>query len=552
MAEGLVKYTISDIPPHKFRSEHGPRCVCISLLSEQGNPTRDVMILWEESFTKKKALELRGSILREMSSSSLGSVAPRVRMLPIEDGVIQSISPDGEDHEIVSKKSDIEEDFGKIVEKAIEEGASDIHIKVDRVMGTNISFRIGGRKKHIEARPADYGEKMIAVVVGFLASQSGDTTYQRQKGQHGTAEQIFNDMRYRLRIESFPTESGLKLVMRIAKLDNTGASVISFEDAGYLDSQILQIRAALMAPSGAILLAGSTGSGKTTTMQSMMTSILSDEGLEGLTVESPVEVLIKNATQISVSEEFPFGKALESAMRGDPDVLMVGEIRDKESADVAIAAAITGHKFISTIHAGSTRAISTRFDGFGVSRHVLGSSDFYKLLIYQALAPHICEKCKLPLFSDSKEVRDAGIYIHDSEAGWDACLSRWNDVLGSDNKLWDKRDNMFMRNPDGCEECHQGQTRKRSVIAEVVTPDSVMFKYISERNDAAAWDHWLQQGGISKTAHAIHKVSQGYLCAVTAEKIVGPITHDLILEDGVISESELGTLGGYTEDRSES
>ena len=539
---------IADIPAYNFISGAEDKFAAIRII-DNGTSQQTIDEIWvvfTESFGRSEALSVRAELKSNSSST-------RVRVRSAAKSVVSQLIPqNGQVSSLEVDDSEVNRDFETLLEQAITMGASDFHIYVRESTGTAIKYRVSGRLKSISTRSYDHGIRMLAMIMGFLSEQNEDQTFQKNKRQSATVEKVINDKAYRLRSETFPIEGGLKFVARIACMDSSGQATIEFEDAGFLPDQIMRIRAAMMIPSGAIIIAGVTGSGKTTTIQAIMSGILESGDVEAITIENPVELLIRNATQISVTKHLPFKDALAAAMRADPDVLMVAEIRDTFSAETAVAASITGHNFVSTIHAASPMGINVRLDGFGVPRHVMGSPDFYKLLMHQKLVQHVCPKCGLPFMDKSKEVYDMGVRLSKGEASWRASIARWNCILDEKPQLAAHADKIVMRNPNGCEHCDQGFSGRRSVIAEVINVDNTILDHISKKEDSKATKAWLESGGISKYEHAIEKVLAGQVCPFSAENGVGAITHDLIMNDDKILRNEVKNLGGYVNDAQDS
>jgi len=534
--------SIADIPAHNFiRGAEGDYVAIRLINAAEINKDNEVWVLFSGQFGRNKALAVRTQLKNEDESNH-----SRIRIFEVDSHLIDQVSPNnGKNERLEVDDSEINNDFESLLEAAIQEGASDFHMYIRESTGTAIKFRIAGRLKEIATRNYDHGMRMIAMIMGFLSEQTEEQTFQRNKRQSSTIEKNILGKRYRLRAESFPIEGGMKFVARIACMDASGAATIEFEDAGFLDDQIMRIRAAMLTPSGAMLIAGVTGSGKTTTIQAVMSAMLASGDVEAVTIENPVELLIRNATQISITKNISFEEALAAAMRADPDILMVAEIRDKKSAETAVAASITGHNFVSTIHAASPMAINVRLDGFGVARHIMGSPDFYKLLMHQSLIQHICPECSIPFFDKSKTVQDYGVEFSRSEGAWDARIARWSAILDNKPALAAQAENIRMRNLHGCKHCEEGFSRRRSVIAEVVSIDDAILEHIGKHEDGKAARHWLETGGISKYEHATEKVLTGSVCPFTAEKEVGAITHEMILNDGKITKNEVKNLGGH-------
>ena len=247
---------------------------------------------------------------------------------------------------------------------AVEGGASDIHIEPTPEK-TRVRFRMDGELHTSLELPA----KVHAAVVARIKILAQLRLDEKRKPQDGRFSTVVDKRRVDFRVSTFPTQFGEKVVMRI--LDRS-KSVASLDSIGFSPEQVVEIRELLKAPFGIILISGPTGSGKSTTLFAMLSEI--DRELQNVvSIEDPVEYEIAGVAQSQVHPEigYDFANGLRSILRQDPDVIMVGEIRDKETAALAIQAALTGHLVFSTIHTNDSAGVISRLVDMGVDPYLI-------------------------------------------------------------------------------------------------------------------------------------------------------------------------------------
>ena len=288
---------------------------------------------------------------------------------------------------VVKEDAPVTKVVSSILRYAIDGGASDIHIEPSATK-TRVRFRVDGELHTSLTLPAKVHEAVVARVK-ILSSLRLD---EKRKPQDGRFSAVFTSRHIDFRVSTFPTEYGEKVVMRI--LDQSQATA-ALETVGLAPDMLVSIRDMLKAPYGILLIAGPTGSGKSTTLYSML-SELDREKYNVVSLEDPVEYQIPGVSQSQVRPEigYTFATGLRSILRQDPDVIMVGEIRDKETAALAVQAALTGHLVFSTIHTNSAagaipRLIDMGVDPFLIAPTLLG-------VIGQRLVRKLCEGGGVP------------------------------------------------------------------------------------------------------------------------------------------------------------
>lgn len=287
-----------------------------------------------------------------------------------------------------------------ILRYAVDGGASDIHIE-PREKKTVIRFRVDGVLTHSLELPQKVHSAVIARIK-ILASLRLD---EKRKPQDGRFSASIDDRPIDFRVSMLPTNHGEKVVMRIL---DTEAGVRTLEDTGVSPHNIALIRQAIAQPYGIILISGPTGSGKSTTLYAMLSEV-DRIGMNVMSLEDPVEYNIDGVSQSQVRPEigYTFANGLRTALRQDPDVIMVGEIRDKETAQLAIQAALTGHLVFSTIHTNSSSGVIPRLIDMGVDPYLIAPT--LKLALAQRLVRRICPNSgkKTPVIGSIKAFVDS-------------------------------------------------------------------------------------------------------------------------------------------------
>ena len=271
------------------------------------------------------------------------------------------------------------------LKEAVSSGASDIHIEPQRDR-LRIRLRLDGVLQEVATVPLDLHQPIVSRIK-ILANLKIDETRTPQDGRFRTV--LFGrDIDYR--VSTFPTPAGEKIAIRV--LDpQTGLKKL--EDLGLQGHNEKAVRSSLGKPFGMILISGPTGSGKTTTLYALMRG-LNTEGANVVSLEDPVEYTMDGVNQSQVRPEigYDFASGLREILRQDPDVIMVGEIRDKETAELAVHAALTGHVVLSTIHTNDAAGVIPRLIDMGVDAFLLPSA--LNLMVSQRLVGRLCDACK--------------------------------------------------------------------------------------------------------------------------------------------------------------
>ncbi|TFW00128.1 GspE/PulE family protein [Leifsonia flava] len=282
-----------------------------------------------------------------------------------------------------------------LVSQAIEDHASDIHIEPAE-KNVRVRYRIDGVLHEMQSAP----KSIQNGVISRLKIMSDIDIAERRKPQDGRMSVNSAGRKIDLRVATLPTVWGEKVVMRI--LDNTNTS-LDLRDLGLSEANGAIYKASYSKPYGMILVTGPTGSGKSTTLYSTLNQVARTE-VNVITVEDPVEYRMAGINQVQVNPKagLTFASALRSILRSDPDVVLLGEIRDHETAQIAIEASLTGHLVLSTLHTNDAPSAVTRLIEMGIEPFLVGSA--LDSVVAQRLARRLCERCKHPIYTEAKQL----------------------------------------------------------------------------------------------------------------------------------------------------
>lgn len=303
-----------------------------------------------------------------------------------------------------------------IISKAIKLRASDIHFEPyeDQIV---VRYRVDGILKEVLAQDS----KISSVLISRLKIMSGLDISERRLPQDGRVSLSLGDKSIDVRVSSLPSSHGERIVLRI--LDKQSAQ-INIDDLGLPEKILKNYKKSLKNPEGIILFTGPTGSGKTTTLYAGL-RYLSDSSQNILTVEDPIEYTLRGIgqTQVNTKTGYSFAKGLRAILRQDPDVVMVGEMRDAETAQIGIQSSLTGHLVLSTVHTNSAVAAVARLRDMGIESYLLASS--LKTIIAQRLVRRLCNSCKVEDNPDEETLAALNIQTGTmcyTSTGCDECL----------------------------------------------------------------------------------------------------------------------------------
>ena len=377
-----------------------------------------------------------------------------------------------------------------IIERAVLERASDIHLEPHETE-LLVRMRIDGIMQDILTVPRDLQNSVLS----RIKIMAGLNIAERRVPQDGRFNVRVKDKNIDLRISTLPTVYGEKIVARL--LDKSGGR-IALEAIGLTEEGLAAIKNLLKYRNGVILVVGPTGSGKTTTMYSMIHEI-NTRDVNLVTLEDPVEYNIEGVNQVQINEKvgLTFASGLRSILRQDPDIIAVGEIRDGETADIAMRAAITGHVVLSTIHTNDAVGTIERLEDIGVEPYLVASA--MRGMVSQRLLRKICPNCKQAYTATEEELRDLDI----------------PDEVG-----------LTLYRGKRCPDCFNTGFRGRTAVVEVMTLNSKLRRLIADGAPRAAIEDELHKPGsgfVSLRESAINLARQG---VTTAGEILRVVNDD--------------------------
>ena len=339
----------------------------------------------------------------------------------------------------------------QLIQRSLELGASDIHIEsVDG--GLRIRYRIDGVLQD-GATPVD--ERLSAAVISRIKLLANLNIAERRLPQDGRIMMRVKGHELDLRVSSLPTVHGECVVMRV--LDRQSVR-LNIEDMGFSPDILKHYLGLLNRPHGVLLLTGPTGSGKTTTLYASLSNLDSDS-LKIITVEDPVEYQLEGINQIPVQSQIDltFARALRSILRQDPDIIMIGEMRDTETAQISVQAALTGHLVLSTLHTNTAAGAITRLEDMGVERFLITAA--VNGVLAQRLLRKLCSACKRPAQLNAEQLSRLGM-------------------------TGETPDDPEVYEAVGCDQCKDTGYSGRSAIHELFVLDDEIQRAILDGSDA--------------------------------------------------------------------
>lgn len=332
-----------------------------------------------------------------------------------------------------------------IISRAVKQKASDIHIEpFERVV--RIRYRVDGELRE-SMSPEKSAHPAIVTRIKIMGKMN---ISEKRLPQDGRVETVIDGVPIDMRISVLPTVYGEKIVIRL--LDRN-ALVVRKEELGFTEHNFKRLDKILKVPEGVILVTGPTGSGKTTTLYSILKE-LNQINKNIITVEDPVEYRLEGINQVQVNNKagLTFAEGLRSILRQDPDIIMVGEIRDVETAEIAVRSAITGHMVLSTLHTNDTVSTISRLEDMGIASYMISSAVVG--VIAQRLVKKVCPKCKEPYEPDATELQLLGL---------------------------DPYQELSLFKAKGCNVCNHSGYLGRTAIHEVLVLDNELKQMISTK-----------------------------------------------------------------------
>jgi type IV pilus assembly protein PilB len=393
------------------------------------------------------ARDLRATLQAYLPNESVFVIDDIIEEVNIEDfSLIEQKTADIANLEQAAGDSPVIKLVNYIIYNAVKEGASDIHVEPgDHVL--RVRYRVDGHL--IEKLRPPY--QMHPAVTSRIKIMAGLDIAERRLPQDGGIHVMMDKRPIDLRVSTMPAKHGEKLVIRV--IDNDKASV-NLERLGFNYDTLKQWRKLINLPNGILLVTGPTGSGKSTTLYASLQE-LNEPDVNICTVEDPIEYNLAGVNQFQVSDKigFSFANALRAILRQDPDILMVGEVRDQDTARIATQAALTGHLVLSTLHTNDAPGAITRLFNIGIEPYLVGATVMGVLA--QRLVRKLCQACKEPYEPSVNERRQL------------------EKVAGNAETLF---------RPKGCSRCRNIGYLGRIGVYELLVPDDAMVEWISAGN----------------------------------------------------------------------
>ncbi|CAN5268981.1 N/A [soil metagenome] len=380
-----------------------------------------------------------------------------------------------------------------ILSDALAAGASDVHVEPEALV-TRVRYRVDGVLRQTMTVPRSTNSALTS----RLKLMAGMDIAERRRPQDGRSRLASEHGEVDLRVSSLPSMHGETIVIRLLR---KGAERLSMTDLRFDADQAPLVRTAVSRPQGLVLITGPTGSGKTSTLYAFLGE-LADESRNVITIEDPVEYELGGVNQTQVNEQIglTFARSLRTVLRQDPDVVMVGEIRDSETAMLALQASLTGHLVFSTLHTNDAPNAVVRLRDLGVPPYLIASS--LSLVVAQRLVRNVCPRCAAPVEPSEQQARDLYLAPADIETG-------------------------DFRRGRGCTACDRSGYRGRSGLFEMLPVDADVRDLVSGNASEAAIRQAgrrtgmrnLRQDGVAKAMRGVTTLEE--VARVTSTETLG-------------------------------
>lgn len=415
---------------------------------------------------------------------------------------------------VVQSSSQMQREAIELFKKAVLFRSSDIHIRVTSTK-TVILFRVHNDLEFIKEETGIYGTQMCSTIYQAMTDIS-DPTFQintRQDARISDKSKL-PVLLDGIRVATTPQVDGNVMVLRLLYNDTSTSNSLS--DLGFLDRQCEVIDLLTKLPTGINIIAGPTGSGKSTTLQRALGKIIFDtDGKKNIiTVEDPPEYPIPGAVQTPVGygetaedQAREFQDAIKSGLRLDPDIFMIGEMRDPPSTKLAIQAAMTGHQVWSTVHANSAFGIFDRLIDLGIPSSLAFDHTVVSGVMCQRLVKLLCNNCKVPLSKVASRYKPPEL----ERISYVALI------------------NYIFVQGEGCSCCRNTGTVGRIAVGEVVKTDAKLMDLLKTNDKAGALNYWKESlGGTSIVESVLIRIASGVIDPFMAEMVVGPLVGPLV------------------------
>ncbi len=404
--------------------------------------------------------------------------------------ILQNLPKEEElnDEQLQSEESPVSRMVNQIIKNAVHQRASDIHFDPQE-HDFRVRIRVDGILRTEQTLP----KHMQGVVTARLKIISKLNIAEKRLPQDGRFQMTADYNVIDVRVSSLPTAYGEKIVLRILDL---GQAIKQIEQLGFSSNNANQFRQMIRKPYGIVLITGPTGSGKTSSLYAALNEI-NKEDINIITVEDPIEYRLEGINQVQVNEKigFTFGRGLRSILRQDPNVIMVGEIRDLETAEMAIRSALTGHLVLSTLHTNDAVSTITRFIDMGIEPFLVSSA--LTGIVAQRLVRRVCTECAAPYTGTEEEIE---------------VLNRFGIT------------NPILKKGRGCSKCNRTGYRGRIAIHEMLSLDDQLKQMVlNKQSDASYRSYLADKGFVTMLQDGLNKVAIGL---TTVQEVLNATTSD--------------------------
>ena len=403
-------------------------------------------------------------------------------------------------HQLISSSldKDVSYTLQAILAGSVFLGCSDLHLEAQEEQA-KLRTRLDGCLHDVIV----FDSKKQSLLVSRIKLLSGLKLNVEDKPQDGRFSISMPDEEIEIRASTLPTEYGETAVLRILNPKN----LINLEDLGLREDLYETFTSEIKKPNGMIIVTGPTGSGKTTTLYAFLKKI-KDPEIKIITIEDPIEYHLKDISQTQTAAEkgYDFASGLKSIVRQDPDVILVGEIRDAETAEIALQASLTGHLVFSTLHTNDAAGTVSRLASMGIKACNIGPA--INLIIAQRLVRKICKNCAEPRPASIEEISKIESFLSAVPA----------EIL----KRYPKAEDLVVYEPKGCEKCNNTGYKGRVGIYEAIKRDSDLENFIaSEPTISELSKKAIEKGMIPMKADGFLKVLEGTTTIEEIEKAAG-------------------------------
>jgi type IV pilus assembly protein PilB len=434
--------------------------------------------------------------------------------------ITKVVSEDDQPTEEEVKEEDIAEDspiaqtVNLIIEYAIRSGASDVHIE-PREQYVSVRYRVDGILKEVNRLP----KKIMAALISRIKILSNLKIDERRVPQDGRLKIAVGDKSWSLRVSTLPIMEGEKVVMRVL---NDANKAQTLEQLGYWGKSLEIIKDAMSQPHGMILVTGPTGSGKSTSLFSVL-SILNSPSVNISTVEDPVEYHVQgvNQTQVNPKAGMTFASGLRALLRQDPNIIMVGEIRDGETAGLAVQAALTGHLVLSTLHTNNASTCLPRLLDMGIEPFLIAST--VRAVIGQRLVRRLCVVCRERYEPDKPQLdgltkmfhldepKEISRYHELEKQALDGGVGKSEDETGNELSTTDKTIlHLWRAHKGGCDACsHNGYKGRIGIYEALGNSEDIQTMIVENSTSEKIQQQAMAEGMITMQIDGFIKALRG-------------------------------------------